>query len=84
MERFSLDEREGKVGYRNGEDAGEVKWKDYLEFIARTTSHIPHKGQVAVRYFGLYANAHQRKVKKASLEAFPLRIVEEELRPLPA
>ena len=30
---------------------------DYLEFIARVTSHIPDKGQVTVRYYGLYANA---------------------------
>jgi hypothetical protein len=30
---------------------------DYLEFIARTTSHIPDKGQVTVRYYGLHANA---------------------------
>jgi hypothetical protein len=27
-------------------------------FIARVTSHIPDKGQVMVRYFGLNANAH--------------------------
>jgi hypothetical protein len=27
-------------------------------FIARVTSHIPDKGQVMVRYSGLYANAH--------------------------
>jgi len=26
---------------------------DYLEFIARVTSHIPDKGQVMVRYYGL-------------------------------
>ncbi len=32
---------------------------DYLEFIARVTSHIPDKGQVMVRYYGLYANAHR-------------------------
>jgi hypothetical protein len=38
---------------------------DYLEFIARVTSHIPDKGQVMVRYYGLYANAHRGKVKKA-------------------
>jgi hypothetical protein len=25
---------------------------DYLEFIARVTSHIPDKGQVMVRYYG--------------------------------
>ena len=30
---------------------------DYLEFTARVTSHIPDKGQVMVRYYGLYANA---------------------------
>jgi len=57
---------------------------DYLEFVARVTSHIPDKGQVTVRYYGLYANAHRGKVKKASQEAFPLRMAEEELRRLPA
>jgi hypothetical protein len=57
---------------------------DYLEFIARVTSHIPDKGQVTVRYYGLYANAHRGKVRKASPTAFPLRIVEEELRRLPS
>jgi hypothetical protein len=40
---------------------------DYLEFIARVTSHIPDKGQVTVRYYGLSANAHRGKIKKASL-----------------
>jgi hypothetical protein len=39
---------------------------DYLEFIARVTSHIPDKGQVTVRYYGLYANAHRGKIRKAS------------------
>jgi hypothetical protein len=57
---------------------------DYLEFIARVTSHIPDKGQVMVRYYGLYANAHRGKVKKASLSPSALRIVEEELRRLPS
>jgi hypothetical protein len=57
---------------------------DYLEFVARVTSHIPNKGQVTVRYYGLYANAHRGKVRKASLAAFPLRLVEEELRPIPS
>jgi len=52
--------------------------------VARVTSHIPDKGQVTVRYFGLYANAHRGKVRKASLGPFPLRRVEEELRRLPA
>jgi hypothetical protein len=57
---------------------------DYLEFIARTTSHIPDKGQVSVRYYGLYANAHRGKVKKASLGPSPFRTLEEEFRPLPS
>jgi hypothetical protein len=41
-------------------------------------------GQVTIRYYGLYANAHRGKIKKASLEAFPLRMLEEELRPIPS
>ena len=57
---------------------------DYLEFIARTTSHIPDKGQVTVRYYGLYANAHREKMKKAGLGPLALWIVEDELRPLPS
>jgi len=35
------------------------------ELIARVTSHIPDKGQVTMRYFGLYANAHRGKVRKS-------------------
>jgi hypothetical protein len=53
-------------------------------FIARVTSHIPDKGQVTVRYSGLYANAHRGKVKKASQSPTALRVVEEELRRLPS
>ena len=62
----------------------EAERMDYLESIARVTSHIPDKGQVTVRYYGLYANAHRGKVKKASLGLSPLRILEEELRPIPS
>ena len=51
---------------------------DYLEFIARVTSHIPDKGQVTVRYYGLYANAHRGKVRKAEKGQPKLPIVEEE------
>jgi len=81
LERLSLDEREGKVSYRYGKEPKETERMDYLEFIARVTSHIPDKGQVTVRYFGLYANAHRGKVKKTIHQAFPLRMVEE-LRPI--
>jgi hypothetical protein len=84
LERLSLDEKRAQVCYRYGREAEEVEWMDYLEFIARLTSHIPDKGQVTVRYYGLYANAHRGKVKKASLGFFSLRMVEEELRPIPA
>jgi hypothetical protein len=83
LDRLSFLESEGQVGYRHGDDA-ELERMDYLEFIARVTSHIPDKGQVMVRYYGLYANAHRGKVRKASLTHLPLRIVEEELRRLPA
>ena len=40
---------------------------DYLDFIARVTSHIPDKGQVMIRYYGLYANAHRRKSGKQKM-----------------
>ncbi len=29
---------------------------DYLEFVARVTSRIPDRGQIMVRYYGLYSN----------------------------
>jgi hypothetical protein len=35
------------------------------------------KGQVTIRYFGRNADAHREKFRKASIEALPLRIVEE-------
>jgi hypothetical protein len=56
----------------------------HFPLVARVTSHIPDKGQVTVRYFGLYANAHRGKVRKASIEAIALRIVEDQSRPIPS
>jgi hypothetical protein len=54
---------------------------DHLEFIGRVTSHIPDKGQVTVRYYGLYANAHRGKVRKSAAVPLALQIVEDEPRP---
>jgi ABC-type Na+ transport system ATPase subunit NatA len=48
LERLTFLEPEGKVGSRWGRDGAEQETMDYLEFIARVTSHIPDKGQVAV------------------------------------
>ena len=53
LERLTFLEPEGKVGYRYGENGAEQEVMDYLELIARVTSHIPDKGQVMVRYYGL-------------------------------
>jgi hypothetical protein len=85
-ERLTFLEPDGKVGYRWGRDGAEQETEvmDYLEFIARVTAHIPDKGQVMVRYCGLYANAHRGKVKKASLSPSALRLVEEKLRRIPS
>lgn len=66
LERLVFLEAEGQVSYRWGRQAAEQEAMDYLEFTARVTSHIPDKGQVMVRYYGLYANAHRGKVRKAS------------------
>ena len=51
---------------------------DYLEFIARVTSHIPDKGQVMIRYCGLYSNAHRGKIRKAGALSFHPPIIEGE------
>jgi hypothetical protein len=59
LERLSFLEPEGKVGYRHGQGTAEQETMDYLEFIARVTSHIPDKGQVMVRYFGLCKALHK-------------------------
>ena len=77
LKRLSFDEKDGKVCYRYGESSEEVERMEYLEFIARTTSHIPEKGQVMVRYFGLYANARRGKVRKAGATS-KLLLIEEE------
>jgi hypothetical protein len=84
LERLSLDERKGQVRYQYGKEAKETERMDYLEFIARVVSHIPDKGQVTVRYYGLHANAHRGKVKKASQVPVALGMIEEELRPIPS
>lgn len=52
---------------------------DYLELIARVTAYIPDKGQVMVRYYELYANAHKGKIRKAGLSPYALPMVEEDL-----
>jgi ribosomal protein S27E len=83
LERLSFSEKEGKVCYRYGKEAEEVERMDYLEFIARVTSHIPEKGQVTVRYFGLYANAHRGKRRKEAQESHKLLIIEEECPRIP-
>ena len=78
LERLSLDEKQAKVCYRYREGAEEVERMDYLEFIVRVTSHIPDKGQVTVRYYGLYANAHRGKVRKREGGEQKLILVEQE------
>jgi len=83
LERLSFLEQEGKVAYRYGQAARETETMDYLEFIARVTSHIPDKGQVTVRYYGLYANAHRGKVRKSEEPAHKLLVIEEECPRIP-
>jgi len=56
---------------------------DYLEIIARVTSHIPDKGQVTVRYYGLYANAHRGKVPKLEGGEQKLILIEQDCPRIP-
>jgi hypothetical protein len=84
LKRLFFDETGGKVRYQYGKGRAEEEWMDYLEFIARVTSHIPDKGQVMVRYYGLYSNAHRGKMRKASSALSPPPIIEEEPRYVPS
>ena len=59
LERLSFDEAQGQVSYQYGKHSSKLERMDYPEFIARVTSHIPDKGQVMIRYYGFYANAHR-------------------------
>ncbi len=68
LKRLSFDENEGKVRYQHSRHNSQEELMDYLEFIARVTSHIPDKGQVMVRYYGLYSNAHRGKMWKAGAD----------------
>jgi hypothetical protein len=81
LERLSFLEPSGKVGYRHGENGAEQETMDYLEFIARVTSHIPDKGQVIVRYYGPYANAHHLRLPSRNVSGPPIRTAWSSLRP---
>jgi len=77
LKRLFFDETEGKVRYQCSRDGLQEESMDYLEFIARVTSHIPDKGQVMIRYHGLYSNAHRGKMRKAVSALSSLPIIEE-------
>ncbi|MEA3422151.1 MAG: transposase zinc-binding domain-containing protein [Acidobacteriota bacterium] len=80
LKRLFLDEAQGQLIYQYGKHSTESEHMDYLEFIARVSSHIPEKGQVLVRYYGLYANAHRGKINKAGVSPSYPPIIEEEER----
>lgn len=46
LKRLFFDETTGKVRYQYSRHGSQEESMDYLEFIARVTSHIPDKGQV--------------------------------------
>jgi hypothetical protein len=78
LKRLFFDETGSKVRYQYSRHGSQEESMDYLEFIARVTSHIPDKGQVMIRYYGLYSNAHRGKIRKADSALSPPPIIEEE------
>ncbi|NOR14273.1 MAG: IS91 family transposase [Candidatus Aminicenantes bacterium] len=84
LKRLSFDEAQGQVIYQYGKHSSELERMDYLEFIARVTSHIPDKGQVMIRYYGLFANAHRGKKRKMGDDPSHPPIIEEEERFVPS
>jgi len=77
LKRLFFDETAGKVRYQQSRHGSQEESMDYLEFIARVTSHIPDKGQVMVRYYDLYSNAHTGKVRKARTQLIHPPIIED-------
>ena len=69
---------QGQVVYQYGKHSAESEHMNYLEFIARITSHIPDKGQVMVRYYGIYSNAHRGKMRKAGVDPSHPPVITEE------
>ncbi len=76
LDRLCFDETGGKISYQYGKGRVEEEQMEYLDFIARVTSHIPDKGQVMVRYYGIYANAHRGKKLKATVDVSHPSIIE--------
>ena len=65
----------------------QVLFHHFERFLSEYESRFEkayNKGQVMVRYYSLYANAHRGKVRKAGRNPFALRMVEEELKPVPS
>lgn len=78
LKRLFFDDTGGKVRYQYSRSCLQEDSIDYLEFIARVTSHIPDKGQVIVSYYGLYSNAHMGKMRKAGAESSHPPIIEDD------
>jgi len=83
LKRLFFDETAGKVRYQYSRHASQEESMHYLEFIARVTSHIPDKGQVMIRYSGLYSNAHRGKIRKAGADPSHPPIIEDEITSVP-
>jgi len=84
LKRLFFDETAGKVRYQHSRHGSQEESIDYLEFIARVTSHIPDKGQVMIRYYGLYSNAHRGKMRKAGADLLHPHIIEDDPVYVPA
>ena len=78
LKRLSFDEAQGQIFYQYGKDSEKTERMNYLDFIARVTSHIPDKGQVIIRYYGLYSNAHRGKMRKEGNDPSHPPIIEDE------
>lgn len=77
LKGLSFNESEGKVCYQYAKQSSEQERMDYLEFIPKATSHIPDKGQVMMRYYGLYSNAQRGKMRREEVDTAHLPIIEE-------
>ena len=68
---------ESKVIYES-KDAQKEKVFDALEWMAAMSSHVPHKGEQMVRYYGYYSNVSRGKRKKRNQDEWIPCILEPE------
>ena len=81
---FNVHSKVRATDKEEGVRVGKYMIRPLLSLKRLFFSHIPDKGQVMVRYYGLYSNAHRGKIRKAASALSPPPIIEDEPNYVPS